>query len=132
MSETKRYKTIAKAVTTLEGGVIAVKDVVLEPCDKGYLVMHTDHLDAIQIKDDRIDALWETLIKIADHLDIDPKEYESVDGKPSSAYIAAINQAKIDAVREFAEWLDTLVYGHAMTKDDAERYIEQLKEQGND
>ena len=35
MSEIRRYKTIAKAVTTLEGGVIAVKEVVVEPCDKG-------------------------------------------------------------------------------------------------
>jgi len=87
MREIKRYKTIAKAVTALEGGVIAVKEVVVEPCDKGYLVMHTDHL-------------------------------------------AAIKQAKIDSVREFAGWLDTSVYGHSMTKDDAERYIEQLKEQG--
>ena len=48
MREIKRYKTIAKAVTALEGGVIAVKEVVVEPCDKGYLVMHPDHLAAMQ------------------------------------------------------------------------------------
>ena len=47
-----------------------------------------------------------------------------------SDHITALNQAKIDAVRGFAEWLDASVYGHSMTKDDAERYIEQLKEQG--
>ena len=47
-----------------------------------------------------------------------------------SNHLAAINQARIDAVREFAEWLDGLAWGHAMAKDDAERYIEKLKEQG--
>jgi len=57
MSEIKRYKTIAKAVTTLEGGVVAVKDVVVEPCDKGYLVMHTDHLSALNQA--KIDAVLE-------------------------------------------------------------------------
>jgi hypothetical protein len=89
MSEIRRYKTIAKAVTTLEGGVIAVKDVVVEPCDKGYLVMHTDHL-------------------------------------------AALNQAKIDAVREFA---DALWDAGELSGRDGEfvvsfskEFIEQLKE----
>jgi hypothetical protein len=92
MSEIRRYKTIAKAVTTLEGGVIAVKDVVVEPCDKGYLVMHTDHL-------------------------------------------TAINQAKIEAVREFVDALieDTdgrdsarLSVNHILNR--CREHIEQLKE----
>jgi hypothetical protein len=87
MSEIRRYKTIAKAVTTLEGVVIAVKDVVVEPCDKGYLVMHTDHL-------------------------------------------AAINQAKIDAVRGIFDNCELWHDREHVRVDSIERYIEQLKEQG--
>ena len=86
MSEIKRYKTIAKAVTVLDGGFIAVKEVVVEECDKGYLVMHTDHL-------------------------------------------AALNQAKIDAVREFAEWCENgFILDNVDANTAARIFIEQLKE----
>lgn len=36
------------------------------------------------------DALWETLIKIADALDIDYEEARQADGKPSAVYIEHI------------------------------------------
>ena len=36
------------------------------------------------------DALWETLIKIADALDIDPEEARQEDGKPSDVFIRHI------------------------------------------
>jgi len=86
----KRYKTIAKAVTVLYGGFIAVKEVMVEECDKGYLVMHTDHL-------------------------------------------AALQAARIEAVREFAEWAERIDENYRVfpITVDAENWInEQLKEQG--
>ena len=57
MSEIKRYKTIAKAATVLDGGFLAVKEVVVEECDKGYLVMHTDHLAALKQLQTRCEEL---------------------------------------------------------------------------
>jgi len=52
---------------------------------------HSDERNKLQAKND---ALWETLIAIADHLEIDPESSRRLAGKPSDVYIAAINRSK--------------------------------------
>ncbi|BBI61741.1 hypothetical protein [Vreelandella sulfidaeris] len=39
---------------------------------------------------DEVDALWETLIKVSDALDIDPEEARTEEGKPSDIFIRQI------------------------------------------
>lgn len=63
-------------------------------CDKhrnepyrGYQECPGCELEALKGQND---ALWETLIKIADALDIDPEEARQRDGKPSEVFIEHI------------------------------------------
>jgi hypothetical protein len=50
-----------------------------------------------------------------------------------SDHLAAINQAKIDAVREFAGWCENqFILDDVDANTAAQIFIEQLKEQGND
>lgn len=44
------------------------------------------------------DSLWETLLKIAEHLEIDLEAARRIPGKPSAVYIDAI-EARVDANR---------------------------------
>ncbi|KJZ17376.1 hypothetical protein TW86_03725 [Halomonas sp. S2151] len=53
------------------------------------------------------DALWETLIKIADALDIDPEEARQEDGKPSDVFIRHIKSLE-NTIERLEEQVENL------------------------
>ena len=78
MSEIKRYKTIAKAVTVLDGGFLAVKEVVVEECDKGYLVKYEDHLAALKQLQTRCEELEREVANYKGSFDVVSEGYKRI------------------------------------------------------
>ncbi len=79
---------------------------------------------------DEAESLWETFVKVADYLGIDPEQARKIPGKPSQVFRAAVLRKQAEAVEAAHQHIMTTTYvkDNASALDEVRRVLDKFED----